>query len=103
VPLARWSAQTVGPTADYKIDPEYTSTSPDGTTAFEQYAKVGADGSYVWQFWARHLHKARASWCNAVKSGKSWIFIIKHTVHVEARMQTGWRKIELPETTRPST
>lgn len=47
-------AQGAGPTADYKIDPEYTSTSPDGTTTVEQYAKIGADGSYTWQFWARH-------------------------------------------------
>jgi len=51
------AAQTVGPTADYKIDPEYTSTSPDGTITIEQYAKIGADGSYTWQFWARHQDK----------------------------------------------
>jgi len=48
------AARTVGPPADYKINPEYTATSPDGTTRIEQYAKISADGSYTWQFWARH-------------------------------------------------
>jgi hypothetical protein len=42
-----------GPPADYKIQPEYTSTSPDGTTTIEQFAKINADGDYTWQFWAR--------------------------------------------------
>ena len=27
-----FGAETAGPPADYKIDPEYTSTSPDGAT-----------------------------------------------------------------------
>jgi hypothetical protein len=47
------TAQAPGPTADYKIDPEYTSTSTDGKTTVEQYAKTDADGNYSWQFWAR--------------------------------------------------
>jgi len=51
------AAQTMGPPADYKISPDYTSTSPDGTTTIEQYAKIGADGSYTWQFWARRKDK----------------------------------------------
>jgi len=51
------AAQAVGPTADYKIKPEYTSTSPDGTTTVEQYAKIDAKGDYTWQFWTRHLDK----------------------------------------------
>jgi hypothetical protein len=51
------AAQTVGPTADYKIQPEHASTSPDGTTTIEQYAKMDADGNYTWQFWARHQDK----------------------------------------------
>jgi hypothetical protein len=51
------AAQTVGPAADYKINPEYTSTSPDGTITIEQYAKIAADGSYTWQFWARRGDK----------------------------------------------
>jgi len=50
-------AQPVGPTADYKIKTEYTSTSPDGTTTIEQYAKTDADGNYTWQFWARRQDK----------------------------------------------
>ena len=50
-------ARTVGPTADYKINPEHTSTSPNGKTTIEQYAKIGADGDYTWQFWARHQDK----------------------------------------------
>jgi len=51
------TAQPVGPTADYKIKTEYTSTSPDGTTTIEQYAKTDADGNYTWQFWARRQDK----------------------------------------------
>jgi len=50
-------AQPAGPTADYKIKTEYTSTSPDGTTTIEQYAKTDADGNYTWQFWARRQDK----------------------------------------------
>jgi hypothetical protein len=46
-------AQSAGPSADYKIHPEYSSTSPDGKTTVEQYAKINADGDYTWQFWAR--------------------------------------------------
>jgi hypothetical protein len=48
------AAQTAGPPADYKISPDHTSTSPDGATTVEQYAKTDADGNYTWQFWARH-------------------------------------------------
>lgn len=47
------SAQPAGPAADFKIDPEHTATSPDGTTTVEQYAKIASDGDYTWQFWAR--------------------------------------------------
>ena len=46
-------AQAAGPPADYKIVPKHTSTSPDGKTTIEQYAKINADGDYTWQFWAR--------------------------------------------------
>jgi hypothetical protein len=46
------SAQSSGPAAGFKIDPKYTSTSPDRKTTIEQYAKNNADG-YSWQFWAR--------------------------------------------------
>jgi hypothetical protein len=51
------AAQTVGPSADYKIDPEFTAISPDRTTTIEQYAKIDADGNYTWQFWAQHQDK----------------------------------------------
>ena len=47
------SAQPAGPAADFKIDPEHTATSPDGTTTIEQYGKIASDGDYTWQFWAR--------------------------------------------------
>ena len=50
---AETRAQTAGPPADYKIVAKYTSTSPDGKTTVEQYAKINADGDYTWQFWAR--------------------------------------------------
>lgn len=51
--VAAAAAQTQGPAADYKIDPEYTSKSPDGATIVEQYAKPMPDGGSAWQFWAR--------------------------------------------------
>ena len=51
------AAQAAGPPADYKIDPEQTFTSPDGTTNVEQYAKQQADGWETWQLWARHQDK----------------------------------------------
>lgn len=51
------AAQAAGPAADYKINPEYTSTSPDGATTVEQYARISADGDYTWQFWARRQDK----------------------------------------------
>jgi hypothetical protein len=51
------AAQADGPAADYKIDPQHTSTSPDGATTIEQYARISADGDYTWQFWARRQDK----------------------------------------------
>jgi hypothetical protein len=51
------AAQALGPTADYKIDPEHTATSPDRTTTIEQYVRIDADDNYAWQFWARHEDK----------------------------------------------
>jgi hypothetical protein len=50
-------AQPTGPAANYKIDAEYTATSPDGTTTIEQYKKTDSDGDLTWQFWARHRNK----------------------------------------------
>jgi hypothetical protein len=50
VALGTVSAQPAGPAADFKIDPEHTATSPDGTTTIEQYAKIASDGDYTWQF-----------------------------------------------------
>ena len=55
--IGTMAAQAAGPSADYKIHPEYTVTSPDSTTTIEQYAKISADGDYTWQFWARHPDK----------------------------------------------
>jgi hypothetical protein len=49
--------QAVGPGVNFKLQPKYTSLSPDKTTTVEQYAKIGADGSYAWEFWARHQGK----------------------------------------------
>jgi hypothetical protein len=46
------AAQPAGPPASYKIDPEYTKTSPDGATAIEQYVNKDTD-DYKWQFWVR--------------------------------------------------
>ncbi len=50
-------AQPPGPPADYKIDAEYTATSPDGTTTIEQYKRTDSDGDLTWQFWARRQNK----------------------------------------------
>jgi hypothetical protein len=47
------SAQPARPPADFEMHPEHTTTSPDGTTTIEQYAKIDSDGDYTWQFWAR--------------------------------------------------
>ena len=47
-------AQTAGPTADYEIDSDHTTVSPDGTTTIEQYKKTNSDGELTWQFWARN-------------------------------------------------
>src|SRR6516225_3349280 len=38
--------------AGYKIDPEYTQTSPDGAITIEQYLNKDTD-DYKWQFWVR--------------------------------------------------
>jgi hypothetical protein len=48
------SARAAGPSADYKLDPEWTRKSSDGATTIEQYKKTNADGDLFWQFWARH-------------------------------------------------
>ena len=47
------AAQPAGPPADYKIDTQYTATSPDGATTIEQYAKDDPDNGYSWQFWVK--------------------------------------------------
>src|SRR5262249_35120979 len=36
----------------YKIDPEYTHTSPDGAITIEQYVNKDTD-DWKWQFWVR--------------------------------------------------
>jgi hypothetical protein len=48
------SAEPAGPPAGYKLNSDYTETSPDKTTTIEQYAKTDADDNFTWQFWARH-------------------------------------------------
>jgi len=37
------AAQPAEPPAGYKVDPEYTKTSPDGATAIEQYVNKDTD------------------------------------------------------------
>lgn len=46
-------AQTAGPPADYEINADYTTASPDGATTIEQYKKTDPGGDLTWQFWAR--------------------------------------------------
>jgi hypothetical protein len=48
------SARAAGPSAAYKLDPQWTHKSPDGATTIEQYKKTNADDDWFWQFWARH-------------------------------------------------
>ena len=45
-------AQPAGPSAGYKLEPEYTKTSPDGAITVEQYLNKDTD-DYKWQFWVR--------------------------------------------------
>jgi hypothetical protein len=47
------AAGPASPPADYKIDTQYTATSPDGATTIEQYSKDDPDNGYSWQFWVR--------------------------------------------------
>jgi hypothetical protein len=65
--VATAAAQAAGPLADYKLEAEHTSTSPDGATTIEQYAKVDADGDYTWQFWARTWRLRSRPTCSAVR------------------------------------
>ena len=46
------AAQPAGPPAGYKIDAEFTKTSPDGATTIEQYVNKDTD-YYKSQFWVR--------------------------------------------------
>jgi hypothetical protein len=46
------AAQPAGPPAGYKIDPEFTKTSPDGAITIEQYVNKATD-DWKFQFWAR--------------------------------------------------
>ncbi len=46
------AAQPAGPPAGYKIDPEFTKTSPDGAITIEQYVNKDTD-DWKFQFWAR--------------------------------------------------
>jgi len=41
-----------GPPAGYKIDPEFTRTSPDAVITIEQYLNKDTE-DYKWQFWVR--------------------------------------------------
>src|SRR5690242_15235482 len=54
--LAAWPLsahpQPAGPAAGYKLEPEYTKTSPDGAITVEQYLNKTADDT-KWQFWMR--------------------------------------------------
>lgn len=46
------AAQPAGPPDGYKIELEYTKTSPDGAITIEQYVNKATD-DWKWQFWAR--------------------------------------------------
>jgi hypothetical protein len=42
------SAHAAGPSADYRLDPQWTRKSPDGATTIEQYKKTNADDDWFW-------------------------------------------------------
>jgi hypothetical protein len=46
------AAQPSSPPAGYKINPEFTKTSPDGAVTIEQYLNKETD-DWKWQFWVR--------------------------------------------------
>ena len=52
VGTAAAAAQPSAPPAGYKIDPEFTETSPDGAITIEQYVNKDTD-DWKWQFWTR--------------------------------------------------
>src|SRR5262249_60674946 len=45
-------AEPAGPPPGYKIDPEFTRTSPDAVITIEQYLNKDTE-DYKWQFWGR--------------------------------------------------
>ena len=49
---ATLSSQPASPAAGYKLDPEFNTSSPDGSIAIEQYVNKETD-DYKWQFWMR--------------------------------------------------
>jgi hypothetical protein len=51
-PVAAVAQPAAGPPAGYKIDPEFTKSSPDGAITIEQYLNKDTDDT-KWQFWLR--------------------------------------------------
>jgi hypothetical protein len=57
VAAVRTAAAQPLPPEGYKLDPEFTEKSPDGTITIEQYARDDAHDGYRWQFWVRRDDK----------------------------------------------
>jgi hypothetical protein len=55
--LTAAAAQPPAPPEGYKLDPEFTETSPDRAATIEQYAKDDPQAGYSWQFWVRRDDK----------------------------------------------
>jgi len=55
------AAAAEGPTADYKINDEYTTKSPDGATTVEQYHGIDKDGNYHWRISTAVRNRGRSS------------------------------------------
>jgi hypothetical protein len=51
------AAQAPAPPEGYKLDPEFTETSPDRAITIEQYASNDKEHGYLWQFWVRRADK----------------------------------------------
>jgi hypothetical protein len=52
------AAQAPAPPDGYKLDSEFTETSPDRAITIEQYASNDKEHGYLWQFWVRRADKS---------------------------------------------
>ena len=103
------AAQAAGPAADYKLDPEYTSASPDGATTIEQYSKEDPNGGSLWQFWARRgdklalLDREDADYPAGFRftNDSQWLMRMQKTGSGEATLYLYWLRYDDTVATTP--